>query len=113
MRQSDTGSRYIVQALPYVLPEGVSLLPVDLGVDDSSLRKTTSSAIYLQIVHKEDREFRIRLENPAGTTNFSPGGDGESTDVLPELSHLSLEAQEGGSEWRIVDDVEDEGDMVD
>ncbi|KAH8745929.1 hypothetical protein F5883DRAFT_586356, partial [Diaporthe sp. PMI_573] len=102
MRQSDTGSRYIVQALPYVLPGGLSLLPLDLGVDEPRLRRTTTAAVYLQIAQK-DKEFRIQPESPGETTAAS-GGEGESKDGLPDLAHLSLEPQ-GGDEWMIMEDV--------
>lgn len=57
---------------------------------------------------KKDRKFRIRLESPAKTTNSHPGLDEERKDDLPEFAYLSLEAQEGGGEWRIMEHVKDE-----
>ncbi len=71
-----------------------------------TLRKTTTHAVYIQLVPREDKEFRIRLERPDGAPGrqedlarpevTQPAEQGESGDGVRVLNPTPAKAKERG-----------------
>lgn len=75
--KSDLNSHLVVKPRPRILPRGHSLLPLDLSVDEPRLRKTTTCAVYVQLVSQGDEEFRIRLEDTHAAARSESGDDND------------------------------------